>query len=440
MAERFQFYLKQHIGVPSVPVIAKGDRVQRGQLIARKECDSLGANIFTSVSGVVEDLTEDKVVILADEQQTEEYVSLKSEEPLSLIEQAGIVGLGGAGFPTYVKLSKPFQTDGIVIVNAAECEPILSHNMKRIEEYPEQLIQGLEIVMKIVHASEGAIAIKAKHDKAISCMTKEIEKTKEIGGSKIRVALLPDMYPMGEERAIIREVLGPVLSVNSLPMEANAIVINAETVCRIWEAVTLKKPLIDKDLTVAGKIKGNEEAKLIQTFLNVPLGKSVENVFAMAGGVATGYGEIIMGGPFTGKRTTLGEPISKTTGGLIATECFMKGPEKIGLLVCACGADKERLEQIAQSMGSKVVGVEYCKQAKEVKETRKCENPGRCPGQVQKVMALKKAGAEAVLISNCTDCSNTVMSCAPKMGLPVYHCTDGALRAVNIPLIRAIKK
>jgi proline reductase-associated electron transfer protein PrdC len=198
--------------------------------------------------------------------------------------------------------------------------------------------------------------------------------------------------------------------------------------------------LIDKDLTVAGKIKGNEEEKLIQTFLNVPLGKSVENVFAMAGGVATGYGEIIMGGPFTGKRTTLAEHISKTTGGLIATECFMKGPKKIGLLVCACGADKERLEQIAESMGSKVVGVEYCKQAKEVKSTRKCENPGRCPGQVQKVMALKKAGAEAVLISNCTDCSNTVMSCAPKMGLPVYHCTDGALRAVNIPLVRAIKK
>jgi proline reductase-associated electron transfer protein PrdC len=321
-----------------------------------------------------------------------------------------------------------------VIVNAAECEPILSHNIERIEENPEQLIRGLEIVMKIVNASEGAIAIKEKHDKAISSITKEIKD------AKIRVALLPDMYPMGEERAIIREVLGTVLSVNSLPMEANAIVINAETVCRIWEAVALKKPLIDKDLTVAGKITGNEEEKLIQTFFDVPLGKSVENVFAMAGGVAKGYGEIIMGGPFTGKRTTLTESIRKTTGGLIATECFMKGPKKIGLLVCACGADKERLEQIAQSMGSTVAGVEYCKQAKEVKGTRKCENPGRCPGQVQKVMALKKAGAEAVLISNCTDCSNTVMSCAPKMGLPVYHCTDGALRAVNIPLIRAIRK
>jgi hypothetical protein len=147
-----------------------------------------------------------------------------------------------------------------------------------------------------------------------------------------------------------------------------------------------------------------------------------------------------MGGPFTGKRTYPDSPVIKTTGGLIAAECFPKGPEKIGLLVCACGADKDRLMELAESMGSEVVGVEYCKQARQVKTAYKCENPGKCPGQVQKIMALKKAGAEAVLISNCTDCSNTVMSCAPKLGLPVYHCTDGALRAVNHKLVRRFHK
>jgi proline reductase-associated electron transfer protein PrdC len=241
---------------------------------------------------------------------------------------------------------------------------------------------------------------------------------------------------MGEERAIIRETMGVLLGVESLPMEADAIVINAETACRIQEAVDLKKPLIDKDVTVAGKMKGNEN--LIQIFEDVPIGTTVGDLFEMAGGLEDGYGELIMGGPFTGKRTSLEAPIIKTTGGLIAAECFMPGPEKIGLLVCACGANKERLEEIAKSMGSEVVGVEYCKQAHTVKNSLKCENPGRCPGQVQKVMALKKAGAQAVLISNCTDCSNTVMSCAPKMGLPVYHCTDGALRAVNQKLVRRI--
>ena len=158
-----------------------------------------------------------------------------------------------------------------------------------------------------------------------------------------------------------------------------------------------------------------------------------------AGGLENNYGELIAGGPFTGKRTSLSAPLVKTTGGIIAAECFPKGPEKIGLLVCACGADEARLRQIAADMDSTVAGVEFCKQARLVNSNQKCENPGRCPGQVQKVMALKKAGAEALLISNCTDCSNTVMSCAPQLKLPVYHCTDQALRAVNMPLIRKIK-
>ena len=189
-------------------------------------------------------------------------------------------------------------------------------------------------------------------------------------------------------------------------------------------------------MTVAGKLKENAS---IHIFRDVPLGESVGHVIDMAGGLGPEYGEIIMGGPFTGKRTTLEAPIVKTTGGIIVAENFMPGPKKIGLLVCACGANKERLEEQAKSMGSEVVGVEYCKQAKQVKNSLKCENPGRCPGQVQKVMALKKEGAQAVLISNCTDCTNTVMSCAPQLKLPVYHCTDGALRSVNYKMIRKFK-
>jgi proline reductase-associated electron transfer protein PrdC len=391
----------------------------------------LGANLFSSVSGTVEKVTQEEIVILADEMQTTEYQKLKSEKPLDLIREAGIVGLGGAGFPTYAKLGRPFAHGGTVIVNAAECEPILGHNIAAIEKNPAQLIRGLEIVMEVVHATKGIIAIKEIHSKAVG------QLKNALSDARMELSLLPNMYPMGEERAIIRETLGILLGPESLPMEADAIVINAETVCRIQEAVDLKKPLIDKNVTVAGKLKGNEN--LIQIFEDVPIGTSVGELFERAGGLADGYGELIMGGPFTGRRTSPDAPILKTTGGIIASECFLKGPEKIGLLVCACGADKERLTEIAESMGSTVVGVEYCKQAHPVKNSFKCENPGRCPGQVQKVMALKKAGAEAVLISNCTDCSNTVMSCAPKMGLPVYHCTDGALRAVNQKLVRKIK-
>lgn len=429
----YHFPLKQHIGEKSIPCVAEGEAVYRGSLIAERKKESLGANIYSSISGRVTQVTGEFIEILADAVQPDTYVKLTSEKPLDLICESGLVGLGGAGFPTYAKLSKPFEDGGTVIINAAECEPILSHNIARIEKYPRQLLRGLEIAMNTTNAKNGVIAIKEYHKEAI----KALEQANV--NPAIRIAKLPDMYPMGEERAIIREVFGRLLPVTALPLEAGAVVINAETACRIEEAVDHKKPFIDKDLTVAGKIKGNEQDKLIQTFFDVPLGTKTASMFEQAGGVAESCGEIIMGGPFTGKRTAMEAPIIKTTGGLIAAECFPKGPEKIGLLVCACGANKERLEEIAESMGSEVVGVEYCKQAHEVRECLKCDNPGRCPGQVQKIMALKRAGAQAVLISSCTDCSNTVMSCAPKMKLPVYHCTDGALRAVNEKIIRRIK-
>lgn len=420
MEKLFCFPLKQHIGAQAAPAIVKGDSIVRGQLVASKGENTLGANIYSSVSGVVTEVTEEAIFIRADEKQTKEYKKLTAKDPLALIEEAGIVGLGGAGFPTYAKLAKPFEKEGYVIVNAAECEPILEHNIRAIEENPAQLLRGLCIAMEVTRAAHGVIAIKEIHTEAIEKLQDAISQLAKEGEKKeISLHLLPNMYPMGEERAIIRECLGKLLSVESLPLEADAIVINAETVCRIQEAVDLKKPLIDKNMTVAGKLEGNEN--LIQVFFDVPLGISVGEMFEKAGGLAEGYGELIMGGPFTGKRTSLDAPVIKTTGGLIAAECFPKGPEKIGLLVCACGANKERLAQLAESLGSEVVGCEYCKQAHQVKSALKCENPGRCPGQVQKVMALKKAGAQAVLISNCTDCSNTVMSCAPRLGLPVYH-------------------
>ena len=285
--------------------------------------------------------------------------------------------------------------------------------------------------MEMVHVSKGIIGIKGIHTEAIQSLKKNISD------DRVSIFELENIYPMGEERALIRETLRILLSPEQLPLAASAIVINAETLLRIYEAVELKKPLIDKDMTVAGKLKEDGSIHILK---DIPIGMKVSDVLDKVGGIGPEYGELIMGGPFTGKRTYMDSPVVKTTGGIIAAEEFLPAPDKIGLLVCACGANKERLMEQAVSMGAEVVGVEYCKQAKEVKASRKCENPGRCPGQVQKVMNLKKAGAKAVLISNCTDCTNTVMSCAPQLKLPVYHCTDGALRAVNYKLIRRFHK
>lgn len=427
---RFVFPLRQHIGAASEAVVAPGDSVKRGQLIAKKPEASLGANIFSSIDGIVSSVDESSIVINEENTDFSKYEQLKEKEALKLIEESGLVGLGGAGFPTYVKLGKKFEGGGVIAVNAAECEPILSHNVDRIEKEPQKLIEGLKVVMEITNAERGIVCLKGIHTEAIEILKNTIKD------DNITIFELENIYPVGEERAIVRDALGVLLDPELLPMAADAIVINAETVYRLREAVIDKKPLIDKDMTVAGKLTENAS---IHIFRDVPLGKSVGAIIEMAGGLGSEYGEIIMGGPFTGKRTTLEEPVVKTTGGIIVAENFMPGPQKIGLLVCACGANKERLEEQAKSMGSEVAGVEYCKQARQIKNSLKCENPGRCPGQVQKVMALKKAGAQAVLISNCTDCTNTVMSCAPQLKLPVYHCTDGALRSVNYKMIRRFK-
>lgn len=427
----FVFDLKQNVGAPSIPLIHEGEQIQRGQLLAAKPAGALGTYLYSSIDGKVKSITETQIIIEELNTDFQKYISLKKKLPGELIEEAGIVGLGGAGFPTSVKLNTDFKGNGTVIVNAAECEPILSHNIERIEQEPEKILKGLKIVMDLVHASRGIVAIKGIHTNAIQSLEKNISD------EKVSVFHLENVYPMGEERALIRETLGILLSPEQLPLEASAIVINAETLLRIYEAVELKKPLIDKDMTVAGKLKEDASIHILK---DVPIGMKVSDVLAKVGGVGPTYGELIMGGPFTGKRTSLDAPIVKTTGGIIAAEEFLPAPDKIGLLVCACGANKERLMEQAASMGSEVVGVEYCKQAKELRGNRKCENPGRCPGQVQKVMNLKNAGAKAVLISNCTDCTNTVMSCAPQLKLPVYHCTDGALRAVNYKLIRRFHK
>lgn len=427
----FVFALKQNVGAPSVSLVKEGELVKRGQLIATKPAGALGTYLYSSVDGKVKSISENQIIIEELNTDFDKYVPLKKNTPYELIDEAGIVGLGGAGFPASVKLNADFEGNGTVIVNAAECEPILSHNIVRLEQEPEKILKGLAIVMEMVHASKGIIGIKGIHTEAIQSLKKNISD------DRVSIFELENIYPMGEERALIRETLGILLSPEQLPLAASAIVINAETLLRIYEAVELKKPLIDKDMTVAGKLKEDGSIHILK---DIPIGMKVSDVLDKVGGIGPEYGELIMGGPFTGKRTYMDSPVVKTTGGIIAAEEFLPAPDKIGLLVCACGANKERLMEQAVSMGAEVVGVEYCKQAKEVKASRKCENPGRCPGQVQKVMNLKKAGAKAVLISNCTDCTNTVMSCAPQLKLPVYHCTDGALRAVNYKLIRRFHK
>lgn len=451
-----QILLRQHVGAPCQAIVKAGDVVKKGTKIATPT--GLGANIFSSVYGVVEEVLEDRIVIKPDEEQKDEFVPIEvsdESDKLALVKEAGIVGMGGAGFPTGVKLGinlaetemaeldpeinpelpADFKLEhSYILINAAECEPGLEHNIRQIEEQSDKVIRGVKYCMEITHADKAIFAIKKKNEKAVEILRKAIADEADI-----TIHLLPDIYPMGEERAVVRECLGVNLTTMQLPSAARSVVVNLETAAKIAEAIDEKKPCITKNLTVRGKINGGNAAHV---FMDVPVGVSVGELIERAGGIDGVYGEIIMGGAFTGKSTELEAPITKTTGGILVTIEFpdLHGAN-VGLLVCACGGSEERMREIAEKMNGKVVSVCRCKQAIENKPGAplKCLRPGNCPGQVKNNMQFKKDKCEYIIIGNCSDCSNTVMASGPKMGLKVFHQTDHVMRTVGHALYRTLR-
>ena len=449
---KFKILLKQHIGAPCTPVPAPGASVRCGELLA-SPC-GLGAPIYSPFEGVISEITEDAVILdvaslncytgtlmeectggrqtslsdHTDVSSSPSFLALTGNTEEELLSSSGLVGMGGAGFPTSVKCRTDLK-GGYILVNAAECEPLLHHNILQLEKNAPKTLEGIKILLKLCNAGKGIIAIKEKHKKAIEILEELCKKEPDIS-----VHLLPDLYPMGEERAVVREVLGTLLKPTDLPSAAQAIVINAETVQRVAEAVLDHRPCITKNISVAGKLKGGTHTRV---FFDVPIGTTVGQLIEQAGGIDGEYGEIIMGGPFTGKAVTPDTPVTKTTGGIIVTAPFedLKG-SKLGLLLCACGGNETRMKDLAQKMNGEVVLVQKCKQAADIKGTLKCENPGNCPGQAQKCLNFKKAGCTDILIGNCSDCTNTVMGSAPKLGLTVHHQTDHVFDTVGLERMR----
>lgn len=389
--EKIHIPLKQHVGGPCQAIVNVGDHVKRGQLVAVPA--GLGTNIHASLSGVVEEITEMDIVVKLDKEQTDDYVRLeKTDDYLQKIKDAGIVGVGGAGFPTGIKFSTQIP-GGYLIANAAECEPILGHNVKFMEEQPEVLVRGMKYIMELTGAKEGYIAIKTKYRKALLALGKACKNEPNIS-----IKILPNMYPAGDERVIVRETLGVILQPGQLPLEANAIISNVETIKHVVNAIEDDKPLIDKDLTVGGRVQNPS------IFLDVPIGLPISVFIERAGGYINPHGEIVRGGPFTGRPAQEDEPINKTTGGLLVAMPYPQEREKVGILICECGAQEERLRQIADGMGAEVVSVQMCKRMKPDKNGRlRCELPGICPGQAEKVLKMKKDGAKAVIAGTCQD-------------------------------------
>lgn len=420
-----QLLLKQHVGAPCTPVVRVGEDVRRGSLAAVPA--GLGANIFSSVDGVVEEILEDRIVIKPNEVQSADFVKLPKGNMLETVREAGIVGMGGAGFPAAVKFDVKWDNEGYVIINASECEPGLRHNIDQLEREADKIVRGTEYIMEISGAAEGVIAVKKKNRKAVEALDRALE-----GNERIRRQLLPDFYPAGDERAIVRECLGVELGPDQLPTAAMAIVSNLETAARVAEAIDERKPSFLKNMTVRGRLGGGNCSVL----RDIPVGMAAADVIEMAGGTDGQYGEIIMGGTYTGVPCFPEDPVKKTTGALFVTNEFadLKGA-KTGILVCASGGNIDRMRDIADKYNGEIVCECFCSNAKLQKNgSRKCERPGICPGQRDNIDKIMESGAEFLLFGNCSTCADEVVKEATMLKL--IHQGDHALMAAGEDLVR----
>ena len=210
----------------------------------------------------------------------------------------GVVGAGGAGFPTYAKLSDQAET---IILNAAECEPLIKVDRQLLVEYTNEICAGMQMLTEAMGAKEGVIAVKKSYTASIEAINSCIGQY-----DKVRVHILPDIYPAGDEVITIYEVTGKVVAQGQIPITQGCVVVNVETVLNIYKKVTSGENVTTKFLTVAGLVKN-------PVTLHVPIGISVKDAVTLAGGTTTDDFVMIMGGPMTGRICGMNDIVTKTT-------------------------------------------------------------------------------------------------------------------------------
>lgn len=319
------FPLSQHIGAPASPVVKKGDDVLAGQIIAEAS-GFVSANIISSCSGKVKAIekrmivTGTKIQSIVIENDGEfrtvegigtevDYKNLTGEEILTKIKDAGIVGLGGAGFPTHVKLA-PKNADEIeyVIANGAECEPYITCDDRLMREHAKEIVTGMEILLHLFSNAEGVVLIEENKPEAIMAMKKACEKS-----SKVRVLEVRTKYPQGGERSCITVVTGKHLRLGMLPADLGCVVDNVATIYAIYNAVCKSTPLMTRGLTVTG-----DAVKNPGNFM-VPIGTSFEELLEASGGIkdCAELKKAICGGPMMGfSMANLRVPVTKQNNAL----------------------------------------------------------------------------------------------------------------------------
>ena len=319
------FPLAQHIGKPAKAIVKKGDPVLVGQRIA--EADGfVSANIISSCSGKVKavekrrtiaGLMQECIVIENDGLYTEtgtfgtreDITDITTQEILRRVADAGIIGLGGAGFPTHVKLApKDPLAIKYLIANGAECEPYLTCNDQLMRGYAKEIVEGMEIVLRLFPNAEGVVAIENNKPEAIAAMQKAAA-----GHRRIRVLGLRTKYPQGGERSLIRVIAGIDYPITKLPADVGCIVDNVGTLFAIGRAVALREPLFRHVMTVTGEAVREPGNFIVRD------GTSFAEIIEAAGGIREGAEakKIISGGPMMGIAVSTTEvPITKTTNGI----------------------------------------------------------------------------------------------------------------------------
>lgn len=316
--------VSQHIGAPAKPIVAAGDHVLKGQMIAEAG-GFVSAPVYASVSGTVKAIathlnptggTVNSIVVENDGEYEEvEYPEVKpleemsKEEILETIGNAGIVGMGGAGFPTRVKLSpkEPEKID-YVIANCAECEPYITADYRAMLEMPEKLVGGMKIVLKLFDNAKGIFGVE---DNKPDCISRLKELTKD--EPRMEVLALKTKYPQGGERQLIYATTGRAINSAMLPADAGCVVDNVATMISIYQAVAEGKPSMERIVTVSGDAV-NEPGNF-----KVPFGISHEELVEAAGGFKSEPEKLISGGPMMGfAMVALDVPVTKTSSSILA--------------------------------------------------------------------------------------------------------------------------
>ena len=340
----------QHIGAPATPIVQKGDRVLTGQLIGQAT-GFVSANIHSPISGTVTAIDAypngqgQRRIMIAIKREGDEWLesidrstelkrecNLSSKEIIEKVKDAGIVGLGGAQFPTHVKLSIPDgQKAEMLIVNGVECEPYLTSDYRNMLERAEMMLTGVEILMRALNVERAVIGVENNKPDAIAHLEEVIARDNYRG---IEVMPLKMRYPQGGEKQLIAAVTGrQVAPPPALPISEGVVVSNVSTAIAVYEAVQKNKPLIERVVTITGKHLGSTHNFL--TRLGTPLNSLLE----LAGGLPEGDVKLLNGGPMMGRAIVdITGPINKGCSGItiLSGKEAARGKENVCIKCAKC--------------------------------------------------------------------------------------------------------